>query len=68
MELYDVGPDLENVLNNSTHNKIDYIAVRGLVKPLGKPLQSIDKKNVLGVIQKLSVKEHVVARTSAGFW
>ncbi|XP_014478990.1 PREDICTED: mitochondrial ubiquitin ligase activator of nfkb 1-A [Dinoponera quadriceps] len=67
VELHDVGADLENLVNN-THNKIDYIAVRGLVKPLGEPLQSIDKKNVLGVIQKLSVKEHVIARTSAGFW
>ncbi|XP_032683949.1 mitochondrial E3 ubiquitin protein ligase 1-like isoform X1 [Odontomachus brunneus] len=68
VELCNVGSDLGNILNNRTQNKIDYIAVRGLVKPLGEPLQSINKKNVFGVIQTLSVKEHVVARTSAGFW
>ncbi|EFN86310.1 Mitochondrial ubiquitin ligase activator of nfkb 1 [Harpegnathos saltator] len=67
VELYD-GPDLDNVVNNNINNKIHHVAVRGLVKPLGEPLQSINKKHVLGVIQKLSIKEHVIARTSAGFW
>lgn len=38
------------------------------MKPLGEPLRSINKKDVTGVIQKLSIQEHVVARTSAGFW
>jgi len=47
---------------------VDYIAVKGIVKPLGESLQSINKKDVTGVIQKLSVREHVVARTSAGYW
>lgn len=55
-------------MDNSSNNKVDYIAVRGVVKPLGESLRSINKKDVTGVIQKLSVREHVVARTSAGFW
>ena len=68
MELHEIGPELNNLVDNSLNNKVDYIAIRGIVKPLGESLQSINKKNVTGVIQKLKVSEHVVARTSAGFW
>ncbi|XP_071653181.1 mitochondrial E3 ubiquitin protein ligase 1 isoform X2 [Temnothorax longispinosus] len=68
VELHDIGTDLESLLDKSSNNKVDYIAVRGIVKPLGESLQSVNKKDVTGVIQKLSVREHVVARTSAGYW
>lgn len=68
IELYDVGPDLKNLIDNSPNNKINYIAIRGIVKPLGESLQSINKKDVTGVIQKFRVSEHVIARTSTGFW
>lgn len=66
--MHDIGTDLETLLDKSPNNKVDYIAVRGIVKPLGESLQSVNKKDVTGVIQKLSVREHVVARTSAGYW
>lgn len=66
--LHDVGSGLDDVLDTSPNNKVGYIAIRGIVKPLGEPLQSINKKDVTGVIQKLSVKEHVVAKSSTGFW
>jgi len=59
---------LESLLDKSPNNRVDYIAVKGIVKPLGESLQSINKKDVTGVIQKLSVREHVIARTSAGYW
>ncbi|XP_011170586.1 mitochondrial E3 ubiquitin protein ligase 1 [Solenopsis invicta] len=68
VELHDIGTDLESLLDKSSNNKVDYIAIRGIVKPLRESLQSINKKDVTGVIQKLSVREHVVARTSAGYW
>ncbi|XP_011687509.1 PREDICTED: mitochondrial ubiquitin ligase activator of NFKB 1 [Wasmannia auropunctata] len=68
VELHDIGTDLENLLDKSPNNKVDYIAIKGVVKPLGESLQSVNKKGVTGVIQKLSVREHVVARTSAGYW
>lgn len=68
VELHDIGTDLESLLDKNPNNKVDYIAVKGVVKPLGESLQSINKKDVTGVIQKLSVREHVVARTSAGYW
>ncbi|XP_077274102.1 mitochondrial E3 ubiquitin protein ligase 1 isoform X1 [Temnothorax americanus] len=68
VELRDIGTDLESLLDKSPNNKVDYIAVRGIVKPLGESLQSVNKEDVAGVIRKLSVREHVVARTSAGYW
>ncbi|XP_066595763.1 mitochondrial E3 ubiquitin protein ligase 1 [Prorops nasuta] len=67
-EFCDIGTDLKGLINKTPDGKIDYIAIRGIVKPLGKPLHSIKNQDVTGVIQKLSIKEHVVARSTAGFW
>lgn len=44
------------------------MVIRGLVKSLGNPIKSNYNDNVTGVIQRLTIKEHVIARTSAGFW
>ncbi|KZC11935.1 PREDICTED: mitochondrial ubiquitin ligase activator of nfkb 1 [Dufourea novaeangliae] len=67
-EFHEVGPQLGNLVNESVDNKVGYVAIRGIVKPLGKPLTSINNKRITGVVQKLKIKEHVVARTTAGFW
>ncbi|XP_015586154.1 mitochondrial E3 ubiquitin protein ligase 1 [Cephus cinctus] len=67
-EFHEVGENLNTLVNNSPDNRVGYVAIRGAVKPLGKPLYSMTDKRSTGVIQKLSVKEHVVARTTAGFW
>ncbi|XP_076626757.1 mitochondrial E3 ubiquitin protein ligase 1 [Colletes latitarsis] len=67
-DLHEVGPQLEDLVDNSAGTKIGYIAIRGIIKPLGKPLISINNKRITGVVQKLKIKEHVVARTTAGFW
>ncbi|XP_012282271.1 mitochondrial E3 ubiquitin protein ligase 1 [Orussus abietinus] len=67
-DLYDVGPALRAVLDNSSDNKVDYIAIKGAVKPLGRPFRGVHNKDLTGVVQKITVKEHVVARSTAGFW
>ncbi|CAB0037599.1 unnamed protein product [Trichogramma brassicae] len=67
-EFHEVGDNLKELVENSPENKIDYVAIRGAVKPLGEPLRSINNKDISGVIQKLSVKEHVVVRTTSGYW
>ncbi|KAK2585050.1 hypothetical protein KPH14_008570 [Odynerus spinipes] len=67
-DFYEIGPALEEAVSNTPDNKIGYVAIRGTVKSLGKPLRSINRKDITGVLQKLSIKEHVVARTTAGFW
>lgn len=67
-EIHEVGPKLESLLKEQPDNRIGYIAIRGIVAPLGKPLTSINDTKITGVVQKLKIKEHVVARSTAGFW
>ena len=67
-EFHQVGPHLEELIDKSADEKISYIAISGIVKPLGKPLNSINDRKITGVVQKLKIKEHVVARSSTGFW
>ncbi|KAL0272034.1 UNVERIFIED_CONTAM: hypothetical protein PYX00_005161 [Menopon gallinae] len=45
-----------------------YIAIRGFVKALSPAIRSIHNPHISGVIQKHSIKEHVVSRSSSGFW
>lgn len=69
VEIHEINSQLVDVLKKKPDNKIGYVAVRGYVKALGSPLYSLnDKRIITGVLQKLTVKEHVVARTTAGFW
>ncbi|XP_001599294.1 mitochondrial E3 ubiquitin protein ligase 1 [Nasonia vitripennis] len=67
-EFHEVSSSLNDLVQRSPENKIDYIAIRGAVKPIGEPIRSINSKDVTGVIQKLSVTEHVVVRTTSGYW
>lgn len=67
-EFHEIGPQLGKIVDTNTDSKINYVAIRCFVKPLGKPLNSINDKKITGVIQKLKIKEHVVARTTGGFW
>ncbi|XP_069695032.1 mitochondrial E3 ubiquitin protein ligase 1-like [Periplaneta americana] len=64
----DLNPELENIVKTHPDNKIPYVAIRGKVAALGPPITSVNKYYVTGTIQKLSVKEHVFTRSSAGFW
>lgn len=55
-------------MNKYPDKIIPYVVIRGLVRPLGNSIKSISNDTVSGVIQKIVVKEHVVARTTGGFW
>lgn len=63
-----MNSSLVEILKTKENGKIGYVAIRGYVKALGKPLYGVNDKRISGVVQKLTVKEHVVARTTAGFW
>lgn len=67
-EFHEVGANLNSILDDTPDRKLNYVAIRGTVKPIGEPLISVNNKDISGVIQKLSTKEHVVARTTTGFW
>lgn len=42
--------------------------MQGDVKAIGKPVRSINYPDVTGVIQRLSITEHAIARNASGFW
>ncbi|XP_041977519.1 mitochondrial E3 ubiquitin protein ligase 1 [Aricia agestis] len=64
----DIDASINKEINKYPNNVIPYVVVRGLVKPLGNPIRSNYNQSVTGVVQRLTIKEHVIARTSAGFW
>lgn len=57
-----------NVFLKENGGYYPYIAVRGFVKALSPAIRSIQNPHISGVIQKHSIKEHVVSRSSSGFW
>lgn len=63
-----VDANLKKELTKYPDGIIPYVVLRGSVKALGNPIRSAHNESVTGVIQKLTLKEHVVARTPAGFW
>ncbi|KAJ8680038.1 hypothetical protein QAD02_015825 [Eretmocerus hayati] len=67
-DFLEVSDNLNEVVQRSPGNKVNYIAIRGAVKSLGEPIRSINNPDITGAVQKLSVKEHVVVRTSSGYW
>lgn len=64
----DLDASITKEISKYPNNTIPYVVIRGLVKPLGNPITSNYNQSVTGVIQKLTIKEHVIARTLAGFW
>lgn len=45
-----------------------YVSVRGIVKPIGNPIVSVNNASITGVVQLLSIKEHTIQRSTTGFW
>ncbi|XP_049776401.1 mitochondrial E3 ubiquitin protein ligase 1-like [Schistocerca cancellata] len=68
VSVHEIDPSLEDLVHSLPDHKVPYIAVRGVVKALGKSIKSLNSPDTSGVVQKLSIKEHVVSRTSGGFW
>nr|CAD7425629.1 unnamed protein product [Timema monikensis] len=66
--LYDINSKLEELIQSIPDKKLHYVALRGTVKAIGSPIKSLNSSNVSGVVQKLSIKEHVMTRSTAGFW
>lgn len=60
--------DLKEIVKTHKNKKNPYVVIRGEVEALGSPITSVNNHSITGAIQKLSMKEHVVARGSAGFW
>ncbi|KAJ8933929.1 hypothetical protein NQ314_013685 [Rhamnusium bicolor] len=64
----EIDKDLKEIVQTHPEGKLSYLSVRGTVKPLGNPIISINNPNVSGVVQLLRIKEHVIQRSTTGFW
>ncbi|XP_011500475.1 PREDICTED: mitochondrial ubiquitin ligase activator of NFKB 1 [Ceratosolen solmsi marchali] len=67
-EFYEVNNNLINIVEQNKDNKIKYVAIRGAVQSIDTPIYGIHNKVITGVIHKLTLKEHLVVRTSSGYW
>lgn len=66
--MLDIDRELKDIVQTHPERKLSYVAVRGNVKALGAPIVSANNSKITGVVQLLSIKEHVVQRSTAGFW
>lgn len=64
----EINKQLKEIVQSHPDGKLSYVSIRGTVKPLGNPIISINNPNVDGVVQLLRIKEHVIQRSSTGFW
>jgi E3 ubiquitin-protein ligase MUL1 len=64
----ELDSNLKDIIKTYPDQKVPYVAIRGKVRALGSPITSVNNLTVKGTIQQLSMKEHVVARNSAGYW
>jgi E3 ubiquitin-protein ligase MUL1 len=63
-----LNDDLKEMVEAHKDQKLPYVVIRGEVEAIGSPITSVNNRNITGAIQKLSMKEHTVARGSSGFW
>lgn len=59
---------MKDIVDTHPDKKLNYVAVKGVIAPIGKPIQSVNNRDIEGVIQLIKTQEHVVQRSSAGFW
>ncbi|KAI4891265.1 hypothetical protein NFI96_002168 [Prochilodus magdalenae] len=59
---------LLKVLNASPDRRLHYVAVEGVVQPVGEPLASQFVPRCYGVIQKIATQEHWKVRNVSGLW
>nr|CAI5825075.1 unnamed protein product [Callosobruchus analis] len=63
-----IDKELKEIVETHPEARLSYVSIRGSVKPIGKPVISINNPSITGVIQLLRIKEHVIQRSSTGFW
>lgn len=64
----EINKELKEIVETHPDKKLTYVSIRGIVKPLGNAIVSSKNPKVSGVVQLLSIKEHVVQRSTAGAW
>ncbi|CAH1969217.1 unnamed protein product [Acanthoscelides obtectus] len=63
-----IDKELKEIVETHPEGRLSYVSVRGTIKPIGNPIVSINNPTITGVVQLLRIKEHVIQRSSTGFW
>lgn len=66
--MLDIDKSLHEIVSTHPTKKLSYVSIRGTVKPIGNPIISSNNAKVSGVIQLLSIKEHLIQQSTEGFW
>ncbi|KRT83128.1 hypothetical protein AMK59_4273 [Oryctes borbonicus] len=64
----EIDKNLKEILQTHPEKKLSYVSIRGNIKPVGNPIISANNPKITGVVQSLSIKEHVIQRSTTGFW
>uniref|UniRef100_A0A3B1KDN6 RING-type E3 ubiquitin transferase n=1 Tax=Astyanax mexicanus TaxID=7994 RepID=A0A3B1KDN6_ASTMX len=65
---FQVGEHLQKILNASPEKRLHYVAVEGVVQPVGEPLVSQFVPRCYGVVQKVTTQEHWKVLNYLGSW
>ncbi|KAB0795590.1 hypothetical protein PPYR_12429 [Photinus pyralis] len=64
----EINKNLPKIVNKQPGQIIPYVAIRGTVQPIGDPIISNNNLKVAGVLQLLTIKEHIIQRGATGYW
>ncbi|KAK5645563.1 hypothetical protein RI129_006863 [Pyrocoelia pectoralis] len=64
----EINKNLTKIVNKQPDQIIPYVAIRGVVQPIGNPIISNNNSKVTGVLQLLTIKEHIIQRGATGYW
>ncbi|KAL1140971.1 hypothetical protein AAG570_000897 [Ranatra chinensis] len=59
-----VNPNIKRLNEESKK----YVVVQGNVEAISKPIKSVNSPDISGVVQKITIREHAIARNASGFW
>ncbi|XP_072543202.1 mitochondrial ubiquitin ligase activator of nfkb 1-A [Salminus brasiliensis] len=65
---FQVNQHLLKILNASSEKRLHYVAVEGVVQPVGEPLASQYVPRLFGVVQKVTTQEHWKVLNYLGSW
>ncbi|KAK4875769.1 hypothetical protein RN001_012191 [Aquatica leii] len=64
----EIDKNLDKLVSKEPDKILPYVIIRGTVQPIGNPITSNNNPKVAGVLQLLTIKEHIVQRGATGYW
>ncbi|KAF5292592.1 hypothetical protein FQA39_LY13925 [Lamprigera yunnana] len=64
----EIDRNLKGIVSKEPDKVLPYVVIRGVVQPIGNPIISTNNSKVAGVLQLLTIKEHIIQRGATGYW